>query len=748
MNTNNELDLLKQLSDPFQDFIDDGDSVLLYRGGKSFELKLERNNLLGLIVYSSNTEIFQLPFFEFIEKKLIGLPLLAGQIVKKITESNKKKSIIPIDGPIDIDGKSYKIGMDKIIELIKNPPAFSTRVIQLMARAGQGKSVLLDMTARKLADSYTSYTGVRTPLLLNVDLLGRYVGTIEDAIAGALNNSYMFPLSQHDVIASIKNGWLVLALDGFDELVARVGAKDAFQKLADIIDQLEGRGTIIISARESFFELYQIQFASQSYFTPKNGSFEKTIAILKPWTKTECSKLIEETGKEKSKAISGNDIYDELNEYFKNDNELLSNPFFLSKFINIWLDDGNIKFSIKNAVDNLAGIQFVIDKYLERENEEKWKNRDGVSISTMDLHKTVLGTIAEELFRSSTQHLSLDELQLCTEIALSDNASTEQKEIFIEKISTHSVFDVVDKRYSFSHIQYSNYYLSLKIVERIKTDDIDELCTIYQDKEISLDIINWVRWLLTEDKKLNRRPIISKLKVLLNDAKTQILRHTLSIIIFLLLNGAKFDERIDIKKAMVMGEDLYQLNLYNINICNTEIIAIDLSSTSMENVLISKTNISAIKFGNKVSYKNVKIADDVKIESIITDEKGEVYAPVEINNIIKNYFEISNPQSKENNSRPVKPCYKEVVNKMIKTSNKTYYFSLDGVVNEGGGKYAKAIGKIGLKHNIFKEKHYDRSGTPVTIVSFAVDKQKLQKGSEYQIGEQNIDAFWEEVSQL
>src|SRR5207244_1754248 len=115
-------------------------------------------------------------------------------------------------------GKAVQVWPDSAEGLrqhLNEKEAGTTRFVQLMAPAGQGKTVLLEQIALENARTYQP-DEYPVPLLLPVDLLGRYVGTIDDAIAGSLNNTYTFPsLTQRDVVECIRHGWLILALDGF-----------------------------------------------------------------------------------------------------------------------------------------------------------------------------------------------------------------------------------------------------------------------------------------------------------------------------------------------------------------------------------------------------------------------------------------------------------------------------------------------------------------------------------------------------
>ena len=136
--------------------------------------------------------------------------------------------------------------------------ALATQVIEIMADAGQGKTYFLEELAKDFADNYIPDKNPN-PILVPVDLLGRVIASIPDAIAGTLQNKIKFPyLKQTDFIMCMRKNWIILALDGYDELVARIGLKDAFVKLNDLIQSLQNTGSIILAARSSFYTSHQI----------------------------------------------------------------------------------------------------------------------------------------------------------------------------------------------------------------------------------------------------------------------------------------------------------------------------------------------------------------------------------------------------------------------------------------------------------------------------------------------------------
>lgn len=735
---NQELQQLKKLADPFQDFIVAGQEVLFYKSGESYEITVKKDISLGIIVCKENGITIDLPFIDYVKTRLIGFPRLAEQIIRYIDKKNEEQKIYMTQSPLCIDGKKYENGAQALKENFLNPPAFSTGLIQLMAPAGQGKSVMLDMVSYDLAKNYAG----TTPLLINVDLLGRYVGSIEDAIAGALNNVYYFPMSQSELVFAIKNGWIVLALDGFDELVSRVGAKDAFLKLTGLIDQLDGCGYLLLSARETFFESHEIKFSSRAYLKPKVGAFEKKDSSLQKWDKSARLSLIRKYVQKNNPSFNTNDVYENIERVFDKDDDLLSSPFFLTKIIEWYLEEQESISEIGSEENSRARIKRVIEKYVEREATKKWLDRDQNPISTIEDHRSVLGVVAEEMHRSSTQRLSMDELKICVEMALLGSGNDTKKiEMFTDKITIHSVFSIVDGQYVFSHVQFSNYYLALRLSERIKNNNIVDLDTFYSDKELPKDVVTWLKWLL-KDSTIDVPKMISLVNAVLEKNKGQVFRNNVSKLTMAALNGQDCCN-LEIKNLLLMGDDLDHVLLKNVVISESELNQLDLTKTNLQNVKMQNSKLFYISFGEIIQYVNLDIDEKTEINGISFAEGEEIYSPNLINEKLIEYGFLKIHKQMLETGKNIPENIKEVVSKMISKSNKHFYFSREEIEEESGNIVYDIV-RIGLSMNIFSEKN-----TPTKkLIKINVDKQMLIEGSERDVPNMVINSFWNEIKNI
>ncbi|QQS49245.1 MAG: NACHT domain-containing protein [Acidobacteriota bacterium] len=490
--------ILKDLADDPSEFDRQGGTVLLIRQGKEVMMSLKDVPGVGLAVEQDDQNQELVPIAQYIQNRILELPRLGTQIIKVLDRLAKLRPAPYVDGPAELvtDPKSEYWTETKrnLIDFLVTSEAGTTRLIQLMGVAGQGKTVLLEEVARETALRYKP-DPYPTPLVLPIDLLGRYVGTVDDAIAGSLNNTYLFTgLTQRDVALCIRQRWMILALDGFDELVARVGARDAFLRITELVDQLNASGTVILSARESFFELHQITAAIRSYLQPKLGTYSNYVIRLQSWTEREGERVFQLLGSPDPQ----NDL-NQLLEVFTEDKQIVLQPFFLTRLADLWKKGERFPDAVGKK-GTLYRTRFIIEKFIARESQEKWIDREGRPLLTEHDHTVLLSGIAEEMWRSGAFRLSAEELRIAGQLSLhSLRMPIIQVDAVIERLPTHAALAGRDRGYSFVHDRFLHYYLGVKLEQLILNRNRESFAAILGARELTPEIIEWVEWLLEQN---------------------------------------------------------------------------------------------------------------------------------------------------------------------------------------------------------------------------------------------------------
>lgn len=741
----NKLEFLKSFADSQDEFDNHGSDVFFSRHGKEYELNLSTKAGIGYVVDTCNGEMVGKTINEFIIIHLLELPTLATQIVKSIENKNKGNNSKYIQSPATFSQKHVVNGKDELLQRISEPEPFSTHIFRLTAEAGQGKTYLLDEIAKNLAKGFR-VSDSPAPLLLPIDLLGRYVGSIDDAIAGSLNNTYNFPkLNQRDIVNCISNNWICLALDGFDELVARVGARDALTKISDLLDQINNSGSIILSARDTFFESSNIVTAIQSYLKPRKGSYSTAEVKLCGWTK--------ENGVELLSSLNMNNpenAYNDILQLVDGDQKLLSSPFFLTKISKLWQQGVGDIAKLKENLDHLSRIHFVLDKYISREAEEKWVDSKGNKLLTHNQHNVVLGAVAEEMWSASSFSLSLDDLRITCEIGLeNENIDAEKVMSSVDRIHTHAVFHTTSNNfYGFSHDQFLNYYLGMHLANRIVHNEINDLARILSDRELSPPIVSWVEW---QVKKIGVSDIGEKISDLSNLAKvdsTLFLKNNIGTLLGVLLSRGHENFSCAISNCIFPEDSLNNKHVTNIKFIECHFLKSDFSFSKFERCTFNECTFTDPCINDETSFSNSIFEMNNTFTSLVLSD-DTLYEPYAINKNIESMGGCFENEDIVENAYSISVSRDAIrsINKFISKSNKFFYVSVEEVKEETGNS-AYEIAELGIKCGIFKvgDKFSSTKNNKGMSITVDCDKNDLLSAQYKKPIDENIERFWEEVS--
>jgi hypothetical protein len=672
------------------------------------------------------------PIAQYIQHRILDLPRLGTQITKVLERLAKPRPAPYVDGPAELvtppQSQYWIETKKKLMEFLSLPEAGTTRLVQLMGSAGQGKTILLEEVARDAALSYKPHP-YPTPLLLPIDLLGRYVGTVDDAIAGSLNNTYLFTgLTQRDVALCIRQRWLILALDGFDELVARVGARDAFLRITELVDQLEGSGTVILSARESFFELYQITAAIRSYLQPKSGTYSNYVIRLLPWTEREGEYVFRALGSAEPKA--------ELNQLlaaFSEDRQIVLQPFFLTRLADLW-KKGERFSEASDSKGALFRTRFIIEKFIARESQEKWTDREGRPLLTEHGHTVLLSGIAEEMWRSGAFRLSADELRIAGQLSMQGlSLPRTQEEAVIERLPTHAALASRDRGYAFVHDRFLHYYLGVKLAQVISARNRESVSAILRARELTPEVVEWIDWLLVQLADGTK----SSVEFLLDRGRAvadQTRRNNIATLLGRLLartKGAVVDLSLTFSGDVLAGR-VYEGHRF----IGCQFWYLDLSDSCFV-----KVEFTRCKFGDVLVNRNTSLAgctfSNCHITSVEISGSDTYYAPDDIEQALRSLGAVIQGTDELKVEQPwikVDPDAVKCVLRLVRMSEKTCDVAVEDLEPYFPDE-ALMIKKIGIEAGVLKEVNKPTSGPKKNFVRFRVDRDLVVRGRREQTGD-------------
>lgn len=740
---NDWANLLRALADDPSEFECEGGTAMFYRQGKEHEFSVQQVPGIGPAVEEHGGHT---PLETYVQRKLLDLPTLATQIDRALERANRDRPGSFIEGPALLEAGVEQIHWDaagrNLREHLMCAEAGTTQLLQLMAAAGQGKTVLLENVAIELARSYQPVQ-YPTPLLLPVDLLGRYVGNIDDAIAGSLNNTYRFPrMTQRDVALCMARRWLILALDGFDELVARIGVRDAFIRISELLEQLSGAGTIILSARESFFELYEVSASLRSHLRPKGGSYSMSSVKLLPWHREQAVQVFRSVGSEEPER----DV-DELLEAFAGDTEIVFHPFFLTRLAQLWMRGE--RFDVAEAqATHMARTRYVIETFVDRESREKWVDRDGNPILDARGHSVVLGAVAEEMWRSGAFWLDATEVRIAAEIGLAELGMPRlQIESVAERAPTHAALLGRDGRYEFLHDRFLRFFLGQRLARHLLANETEPALRLLQARELDPDTIAWTAYFCKEGE-FSAQEVVGLLNEVACRVSDIACTTNTGRLFAKLLEDHDTGQEVPVAGLSFVGNPFAHRSYKRIAFEGCNFWHIDLSGTEFVDCSFAQCHFGDIRINGETRLTNCTFAGH-DIGSVEAEEGLALYMPDQIVSALEglgaNFVDIEE-RHEEEPEKKIAPEALKCVYRYVRCSESTCDVAVEEVA-EKFGDIADDVAKIGLRHGVFRSVDRNTSGRPKQFVRFMTDRELLLQGQAKKTGRTEIDSFWEEMRQ-
>lgn len=734
--------ILSELADP-GDYEVQGGLVLFGRLGRSHCLEIVQLPHAGVAVqtFDDQTYVDPIPISKFIQSQILDLGRFSKQISKAL-EARADHAVIPY---IDVAAR-FTYSNNRTLEwtdntavrfrdlLLKTEPDV-TRIIQLMAPAGQGKTALLENLALTFARDYFP-DNFPKPLLLPVDLLGRYVGNVEDAIAGSLNNLFRFPLPQRDILQVMKRHWLILALDGFDELVARTSLREAFLRINELVDHLDGAGTIILSARETFFDLWQVTTAIRTYLQPKRGTYLMYSIELSQWQSTQAVRVFSHLGSPQPAA----DL-EHLQEAFGRDSKILFNPFLLIRVAKLWME-GERFAKANQELDSLARMELVVGTFVHREATQKWKDREENIILPLEAHYEMLASIAEEMWMSNAMYLDNEELGIAAEIGLlKRNLAKESTEAVKARIATHAVFTSFNKQFRFLHDQFFYFFLGHRIARLLLEDRSSEVRSVLEKSELSSIVAEWISFFIGP-KNSTRETVCKKLATLKQTPSGEYEPSNLALLLAQLLDRTATSEKIELGHLHFTGSALLNRQLTNIRFDGCKFLNVDISNSAFLQCEFLRCDFASILVDHTTLFTGSNLVD-CSISRFEFPEGGGIYSPSEIYAFLVGAGAIITSSSNSNDG-PYRNAAKDALRCLelfVKRSGR----GSDVVVEEIAEyvpRFATQVAKLAIECNIAKEVARSASGSRKMFLRFVVDKNNLLEALSAPSRDDRIENFW------
>lgn len=401
----------------------------------------------------------------WIEKRLAKLDELASKISQYVTYD---EHFIPVPSFFETPETRKDVSQttDAIYDIVTGKNAYATEAVYLLSEAGDGKTMIMDRLANKVAQKYKA--GELHCLFLPVSLQGRPFLRIDDLVIGILANKYRFRRFYFEaIIELVKLNMIVLGLDGFEEMVVEGKEDNVISSLGELLSQMDSNGKLVISARRAFYD-YALKSQAPLIESIRDLKVDFSSFRLSAWSQKEFSNLL---GSYNFDSKSQKEIYEALTTRLGCDHPILTRPVLARKLVEMLAENHGNWASITNSFDESRNPQSVIKQFvamlLKREATEKWVSLSGAinrQLLKTDQHFELLKILAEEMWLSNVEFVKLDYLQAWMEIFCEQQKlSPAETKDCKEKIIHHAMLLKDGDSFFFCHEAFRQFFLGQQI---------------------------------------------------------------------------------------------------------------------------------------------------------------------------------------------------------------------------------------------------------------------------------------------
>ena len=728
INANELIEVFSSFADNEADVELGSDGTLLYqRFGKMKTCKIREDEDGRILINDEDSG--ELPYRRYVALKLGQLDVFA----QKLLEDRTSESAF-VDGHARLssvhEADAEDLGTKLLDAQCRNLNPFSSRLIFITADAGHGKTALLRQYQFDTAFNFNK--GNCSFLFWHVDLQGRQLVRLSEALMGDLGELRMTGLYMPSVLTLIRMRLLVLAIDGFDELAAEQGTTDALGSLRAMLEQMQGRGAIVAASRRTFFNTDN--YTRRAKLVNPLGHSRATefneIRLL-PWQKEKATEFLEKVEVDNQKFPSGSETYHQiLHELGNNEGHpILTTPFLLNHVAKgILRYDSSPQEFVGGMIDPIHGVPAVVEAFVQREVSDKWKNKEtGEPYLSVEQHMLLLAAVAEELWQNQVDRLSADVIEAIASILLDDWGVEQDRQVQVYEmvkmhVMLHRPTDAKTDVRGFEHPEFQNYFLARSINgyidSYVKGDgNLDRLRETLSVGQIPDSVARYTAMFGRESADILK--VISGFTELADhEWRPTHLQSNVGTFLPYLLDKLQHPETIQVSGKLVFSSVIFEgLEIENVEFEDCTFLQTRMTDVTWKNVTLRNCKLYEVAFDRDSTYTNVKLIDCIVEGATLLVDGNEVFrafADDRISHVISQCgIELQNsagdgPTARERNET------NKLTTKLLRIFSRTTTISEDVVrmrFSQQSHDILKQVIPLMEKHNQLTEVEWKGSGS-------------------------------------
>lgn len=759
---------LSELRDDLAAFADEEDDVvvdpdghfMLVRGGREIAARLLEVDDRIMVEFERE----RIPYRKFLTHELGRLDLLAERLSRREGVSAFVDSRVILHRPAEdpLRGSAMELLESECRQL----PAFSSRVTFLTADAGHGKTALLRQhqvqQARRFLEGEGQY------VFWHVDLQGRQLLRLSEALMGDLGELRISGLWMPAVIRLMRRKALILAVDGFDELAAEQGGTDALGSLATLVSQLRGRGVVIAAARRTFFD-------TDDYLR-RAGVIERAMTSpcqfdqmsLAPWSAEEGITYLRNFSMDGKRISDPESVYGEIGAELGDDagHPMVTRPFLLTQVARALLlyDLAPADF-IRAADDPLSGVAAVVHAFVRREVQEKWVSAEtGEPYLTIGQHMQILADVAEEMYRSQRDRLDVEVIETIATLLLDQwGVDPSRRHQILEMVRMHVLLvppkDSSERTRSFDHPEFRDYFIAYALKSHLEAvmggargHDLSRYLSVAQ---ISDSTARYVCGMLERNEERVRTLLRSLEELVTREWKPTFLQVNIGTLIPFICDGIIAETPMEFKGRVIYSSLVFERSrLQGLTLHGGSFVNASLAQAEWKNVRLKASSLGELSLSRDSRFDDV-VLEDCTIDGLrITSEEDEdvrEYAPERISWRLESAG-ITQLDSASQAMLPVslvESPLEKLAHRVVRLFSRTTVVSEAQLMQRfrpDGQVVMETLVPLMERHSILQRRPWKGAGqSRVWVLGERFDDLLQAEGG---VGKANLVAFWADVRNL
>lgn len=378
-------------------------------------------------------------------------------------------------------------------------PNEDNRLLSILAPAGYGKTVLTCELAHRLASNYLAAEPGRRPPLPFLVPFGRYrrIASFEGMVLSSLQDKGITDYTAGAFAQLVQQGRIVLILDGFDELLEE-RPEEARKNLRELIETLDGRGKVIVTARSTFFRTSDDVAGFLEYYLDRD---RVSVVEIQPFDKAQRREFV-------TKRIRDVELSAKALDAIEGDNvvEAMGSPLLLRETVNAF------KFADESdgGTIELDESRLQLFRTLEKSVYARERERHNHSFSDVQ-QRAFLTSLANEMLSANCRGFDWESVRVA---ALEAVAEDDLPESELNLLADHHFLTVIadSEEVQFNHQVFREYFQADSVVAKSEAGEVAWVRAMLSQRPIPEEVRSFLAE-LDPDAKLLRAILEDKASV-------------------------------------------------------------------------------------------------------------------------------------------------------------------------------------------------------------------------------------------